>query len=196
MRKSLARRRTVILASLGVVLLGGTAVARASAEHPHLVHVVGSLHAVQDTVPDMSLCAKEGGAYAVGTGEVPESGASTLRGTFEGTGKYCGHSLPAVVGPNGSIPIVETDLFTGTVHGCGTGTVTYHVTGFVGAPTASTPGGLPTQEDWRIVAGSGTGGLKGLRGGAGHNSGQVNADGDNTQFNGTVSCIPSAGPRP
>jgi hypothetical protein len=154
----------------------------------HTVKVTGSLHAMSDAVPDTTLCDAEGGAYAIGPTDLPESGTSRYTGTFEGTGRFCGRFVPGI-GPGGSLPFIETDTFTGTVHGCGVGTVTYHVKGYVGSRFDPDRGGLPTEEDWRLAPRSGHGGLAGMRSGGGHDSGQINVDGSiDTDFTGTVTC--------
>jgi hypothetical protein len=59
---------------------------------------------------------------------------------------------------------VET--FTGTVDGCGTGTITYDLSnGFVQlVPNPTAPNGFQT---WTIRPGAGTGGLSGVSGGEG-----------------------------
>jgi len=188
----LITRRTAGLIAPLVVLALTTAVPGAAAQRVRVITVTGSLHAVPDGVPDPTLCNAAGGSYVAGPTDVPESGTSVLRGTFEGTGRFCGHTT-GLPGPDGSVQFVETNTFTGTVHGCGTGTVTYHVKGYVGALPDPARGGLPTEEDWQVVAGSGTGGLSGLRSGGGHNSGQINLDGSiDTDFKGRVRCVPSS----
>ncbi|MDP9181645.1 MAG: hypothetical protein M3P04_02560 [Actinomycetota bacterium] len=159
----------------------------------HPVTARGVLDAVADPVPDPTLCNAAGGTYVAGPADFPESGTSTLKGTFDGTGRFCGHTT-GFPGPGGRIEVVETDTFTGTVHGCGTGTVVYRVKGYVGAVPDLARRGLPSEEDWQIVPGSGTGGLRSLRSGGGHDSGQINLDSSiHTDFKGHVSCAP---PRP
>ena len=183
-------RRRACLSTAAAVLAVTTTVAGASDAKARAVRVVGSLHASSDAVPDEALCDADGGDYAVGPTEAPESGTSTLRGTFDGTGRFCGHTT-AGVGPGGAIPFVETDTFTGTVHGCGTGTVVYHVSGYIGGQLDPSRQGLPTEEDWQIVPGSGTGGLRGIRSGGGHDSGQINLDSSiDTEFSGRLTCVP------
>ena len=58
------------------------------------------------------------------------------------------------------------ETFTGTVDGCGTGTITYTVAnGFAElVPNPTVPNGY---QFWTIVAGAGTGGLSGVSGGSG-----------------------------
>lgn len=165
-----------------------TAVAQASNEREGHLTVRGTLHATSDPLPDTTICSAQKGRYALAPGDIPESGTSTYTGTFTGTGVFCGHTT-AGVGPDGSVPFVETDIFTGTVQGCGTGQVTYHVQGFVSSRVNPTTKGLPTNEDWQVVAGSGSGGLRRLSSGHGHDVGQINADSSiDTDFAGSVVC--------
>jgi hypothetical protein len=181
-------RPSALLAAAAVLLALLAAPAAGSDRSGRIIRVTGTLRAVTDAVPDVTLCNAEGGAYAIGPTDLPESGSSTITGTFRGTGRFCGHLVPGI-GPGGSLPFVETDTFTGTVRGCGTGTVIYHVTGFVGTRFDTGRGGLPTEEDWRIARGSGLAGLSGLRSGGGHDSGQINLDSSiDTDFKGTVTC--------
>ncbi len=184
-------RRSAVLVT-GFLLASSTAALGATGKQARVVKVVGHLHATSDAVPDASLCNSQGGEYAIGATDVPESGTSTITGTFAGTGRFCGHTT-AGVGPGGSLPFVETDVFTGTVHGCGTGTLIYHVRGYVGSHFSTARNGLPTEEDWRIAAGSGTTGLRGLTSGGGHDSGEIHPDTSiDTSFTGSVRCVPSS----
>ncbi len=66
----------------------------------------------------------------------------------------------------GAFTFSGIETFTGTVDGCGTGTITYQVTnGFAQlAPDPTAPNGHQT---WAIVPGAGTGGLSGVTGGQG-----------------------------
>lgn len=185
--------RPSALLTMAAIILTAAAMPAAADRPTRVIKVTGSLHAVSDAIPDVALCNAEGGVYAVGPTDVPESGTSTITGTFHGTGRFCGHVVPGI-GPGGSLPFVETDTFTGTVRGCGTGTVTYHVAGFVGTRFDAARRGLPTEEDWQIARGSGVGGLAGLRSGGGHDSGQINPDSSiDTDFTGTVSCARAKG---
>jgi hypothetical protein len=178
-------RGLVALSALVVALVPSVA---QSAPQRHVVVVYGRLHASPDALPDQSLCLAAGGSFVPGPTDVPESGTSVLTGTFEGTGRFCGHTT-GWVGPDGRVPFIETDTFTGTVHGCGRGTVRYRVEGYLSVLPDASRGGLPSEEEWRIVPGSGTGGLRGLTLGGGHDSGQINPDSSiDTDFAGKVTC--------
>jgi hypothetical protein len=84
--------------------------------------------------------------------------------TWHGIAVYDFCLVPAAA-PN-SITFSGIETFTGTVDGCGTGTITYTVAnGFAQLTAAPTgPNGFQT---WTIVSGAGTGGLAGVSGGAG-----------------------------
>lgn len=82
------------------------------------------------------------------------------------------------------------NTFTGTVSGCGAGSITYSVEGVV-YPFDPMTQRVPVEEDWQILEGSGTGGLHGLRSGGGHGNAQINLDlSIDAEFNGIVRCIP------
>jgi hypothetical protein len=189
----LPRRSGVLVTGLAL-LASSTPALSATDQHGRVVRVVGRLHATSDAVPDTSLCDAQPDGYAVGPADVPESGTSTLTGTFAGTGRFCGHTTRGL-GPGGSLPFVETDVFTGTVHGCGTGSATYRVRGYVGSSYSTARNGLPTEEDWQVVAGSGTAGLRGLTSGGGHDSGAIHPDTSiDTDFTGSVRCARNSPP--
>jgi hypothetical protein len=157
------------------------------------VPVRGTLNATYDAVPDRTLCDARGGVYAPGLSDFFYSGTSIYAGTFEGTGRFCGHTTQGVVGSDGSIPFIETDTFTGTVHGCGTGHVTYSVRGAVSSLFDPATQSLPAEEDWKIVARGGTEGLRGLRSGGGHNNAAISLNtNDAGTFMGSVKCVPSS----
>ncbi|MEA2644971.1 MAG: hypothetical protein QOE92_54 [Chloroflexota bacterium] len=184
-----------VVCSVGGAGLAATqALIVASAEVTTTIAVSGHLNALTDVVPDRSLCDAQGGAFAPGPTDAFYSGTSTLTGTFEGTGRFCGRTSDGVIRQDGNVPFLETDLFTGTVQGCGKGSVTYTVNGTVGAKPMVATQGLPTDEDWQIVARSGIAGLSGLVSGGGHDVGQINADSSiDTDFTGAVQCTAPAG---
>jgi hypothetical protein len=128
--------------------------------------------------------------YVPGPSDVFYSGTSIFLGTFEGTGRFCGHSTEDVVRSDGSVPFIETDTFTGIVHGCGTGHVTYSVRGSV-SPFDPATQSVPAQEDWKIVAQGGTEGLGGLMSGGGHNNATLISltSSEAGTFTGSVKCV-------
>jgi hypothetical protein len=145
---------------------------------------------------DTDLCKARGGAYYPGDqSDFFYSGTGTLEGTFKGIAEYCGHSTQGVAVPAGSIAYVETDTFTGTVDGCGSGIGSF-TTDLLGVANlaASSQQGVPIHATWQIVAGSGTAGLRGLRSGSitedatiATTNGMLTSD---FQFRGSVECVP------
>lgn len=142
-----------------------------------VIEVRGSLHAEPSSLPDAQCPA--GTQYSM----YPE-----YSGVFSGTGVVCGRSNG--VNSDGSLSFAETNKFTGTVSGCGAGSITYSVEGVV-YPLDPVTQTLPANEDWQIIEGSGTGGLRRLRSGGGHNNAVINSDGSiDAEFNGFVRCTP------
>lgn len=177
--------RLVIALTLVAMAWPGTA--GAAKERSKTVPVSGSLTGAAEPPFDSSLCDAQAGEYRASPGDFAYSGTAKLVGTFNGTGKFCGHNTRSLARP-GSVATIEIILFTGTVKGCGTGTVKYEVRGFV-TPSPG-PGRLATADEfWKIIPGSGTGGLRSLTSGGGRNAGQMNSDTSlATDFKGSVSC--------
>jgi hypothetical protein len=98
------------------------------------------------------------------------SGTAIYKGTLDGVGAYCNKVN------NPPFGYYEEHTFVGTVQGCGTGTFRYTLDG-VARPLDADPEHIPGDEDWRIVDGSGTGDLVGIRSGVNHRTGGVNVDG-------------------
>ncbi len=106
----------------------------------------------------------------------PLSGTAIYKGTLDGVGAFCTKAKPPLVEPDGSgVLYYEEHTFVGTVQGCGTGTFRYTVDG-VARPFDANQEYIPGDEDWRIVDGSGTGDLVGIRSGVNHRTGGVNVD--------------------
>ena len=138
-------------------VMGSTAVAQSSKVNTVTAH----LHAVVDmstarpecslasTLPDCNHI-----SYSGATGE--------YSGGLVGTLSFSGYGY---IRNDGKLAIQEDeDIFTGTVKGCGTGAFTYSASGVFDVDPAN--GGLVGDEVLKVVRGSGSGGLKGLRGGA------------------------------
>jgi hypothetical protein len=176
--------------AVATALLAGGSALPSHAEGGRTVRVVSQLHGVQDAVPDGSVCAARGGEYVPGPTDLAYSGVSTYTGTFEGTGRFCGY-IPPRPNADGSLSFVETDVFTGLVRGCGRGSITYVVHGFIYPSVDLTRRSLDAAEDWVVVARTGTQGLRGLLSGRGHDPAWVNADDTvDADFRGTVRCVP------
>ena len=184
--------RALTLAVVVAATLLASAQAQAASKQ-HVVTVKGTLHAVFDAVPDQSLCAAQGGEYVVRpTDYLWWSATSTLKGTFTGTGRHCGHSTS--LNPDGSASYVETTTFTGRVAGCGRGSVIYNVHGVLRPAFDASRRAVPTDEHWKIAAHSGTAGLRGLTSGSGHGPAWMNVDTSlDADVLGHVTCTPTAG---
>ncbi len=90
-------------------------------------------------------------------------GTGTYTGDLDGSLAYSGYGYVRDDGKVGSRE--DSNLFTGTVAGCGTGTFRYKAEGvFNGVDPAA--GGLVGEETLDIIPGTGSGGLSGLSGSA------------------------------
>jgi hypothetical protein len=177
---------TLVVAVAATLLASSQAQA---ASRQHVVTVKGTVHAVFDAVPDQSLCAAQGGEYVVRPTDYFYSATSTYKGTFTGTGRHCGHSTS--VNPDGSASYVETTTFTGRVAGCGRGSVIFNVHGVLRPAFDASRRAVPIDDDWKIVARSGTAGLRGLTSGSGHDTGWLNVDSSlDADVTGHVTCTP------
>lgn len=152
-------RKSVLagLAAVAVAMLWPVAPAHASGT-PHVApvftHFQDDGSAVPSSIPCPNGQAIRGDAdFGVKPGD-----------TWHGTSVYDFCLVPAST-PN-SFTFSGIETFTGTVDGCGTGTITYTVAdGFAQlAPDPTAPNG---HQSWTIVPGAGTGGLAGVTGGLG-----------------------------
>ena len=99
---------------------------------------------------------------------VPFSLLGSSTGDFEGQSAQTGGGARL---PDGSLYANSTFVFTGSIRGCGAGTVVMRSTGFNrGGETSGTI---------EIIEGSGTGDLEGLRGDGDVTSGEAGPDGSN-----------------
>jgi hypothetical protein len=155
-----------LLASVGVA-----AVAFAAAAWPVASAQAQNAAAVRHVVPVFTHFLDDGSA---GPSSLPCPGGQALRGdaafgvkagdTWVGSSVYDFCLVPAAE-PN-SFTFSGIETFTGTVAGCGTGTITYTVAdGFAKlAPNPTAPNG---HQRWTIVPDAGTAGLAGVTGGLG-----------------------------
>jgi len=149
----------------------------------------GGLHATTDAVPDPTLCDAQGGEFKTSPSDYVYSGHSTYYGTFEGTSRLCGRSGSSL-GPGNSVPFVEVNQLTGTIHGCGTGSFIYTVHGFIEPRLDSGSRGVPAREKWTLIPSSATRGLRALRSGGGQDVGTINPDSSiDAPFVGHVTCV-------
>jgi hypothetical protein len=160
---------------LAIMLLVTTANGASAANNRSavVVKIGGRLDGTTDAVPN-SRCA--GQLYPLsGT---PDNGTGAIyKGTLDGVGGFCTQAKLPLVEPDATgVDYHEEHTFVGTVQGCGTGTFRYINDG-VAHPYDADKGYFPADEDWRIVDGSGTGDLAGIRSGLNHRTGGVNTDG-------------------
>jgi len=105
---------------------------------------------------------------------------ATETGTFDGDLQGSDFSGGATAfAESGHFVVGRTDLFRGTVRGCGSGTLV-----FVGTELADLHQG---SGDWRIVEGFGTGDLAHATG-HGTGRGTVDKDGFHSQYDGVIDC--------
>jgi len=185
--------RRVGVAVIATALLVATAygASAANSRSAVVVQISGRIDATVDPVINPR-CAEQGYTLS-GT---PEDGHGAIyKGTLDGVGGFCNQAKPPLVEPDGlGLLSYEEHTFVGTVQGCGTGTFKYTVDG-VAHPFDADPETIPADEDWRIVDGSGTGDLVGIRSGLNHRTGGVNHDG--TAFaefdpaTNSLTCIPA-----
>jgi len=100
----------------------------------------------------------------------------TVRGDLQGT-SFTGTA--AAFGQNQKFVVGRTDVFRGTVKGCGSGTMVIY-----GTETADVHRG---EGEWRIAEGFGTGDLKGVTG-HGTGLGTVDNSGFHSQWEGVLDC--------
>ncbi len=100
----------------------------------------------------------------------------TLEGDLQGT-SFTGTA--AAFGKNQKFVVGRTDVFRGTVKGCGSGTLVIY-----GTETADVHRGAG---EWRIAEGFGTGDLAGVTG-HGTGSGTVDNRGFHSQWEGVIDC--------
>jgi hypothetical protein len=183
-----SRHGRVGVGIIATALLVATAYGASAADNRSavVVRLSGRVDATVDPVTDPR-CAGQG--YAV-------SGTAIYKGTLDGVGDFCNNIVaPPLVEPDDlGFRYYEEHTFVGTVQGCGTGTFRYTVDG-VAYPLDADQERIPGDEDWRIVGGSGTGDLVGIRSGVNHRTGGVNVDG--TAFavfdpaTNSLTCIPA-----
>lgn len=107
-----------------------------------------------------------------------ERTTTTLTGTFSGTSVSAGAAVPNATGAYNAVGI---HLFTGTVEGCGAGTLVW-------TEELVSEGGAETAGTWHIADGSGTGALESVSGGGSFQA-HVNPDASGTgTATGRISC--------
>lgn len=150
--------------ALAVLCLGLIATPSWAAGTHRVVQVHGTVHGTQPLSGSTTQCVQRGGEYDPKGFPTSYSGVSEFHGTLEGEGTFCGW-IPPTVNPDGTADYIETDTFTGTISGCGRGTLRYDVHGRIQPGYDPARNAVPALESWSVLAGSGTGGLAGVTGG-------------------------------
>lgn len=156
---------------LAIMFLVATAdgASAANSRSAVVVQISGKIVGTADAVTDPRCLGQQ---YTV-------SGKATYEGTLDGVGDFCNKAKPPLVEPDGlGLLYYEEHTFVGTVRGCGTGTFRYTVDGVSHPLDTDQETIAPADEDWRIVDGSGTGDLVGIRSGLNHRTGAFNTDGN------------------
>lgn len=123
--------------------------------------------------------------------ELQFHGSSTTTGNLHGSETY---RLWFYQGADESPASRTYETFTGTIEGCGTGTLDFTVKNVQPAPhPVNAPAVVHFDGDWEIVAGSGTAGLAGVSSGAGQEHGDMvlPTTANTGQFVGTIMCRPA-----
>ena len=106
----------------------------------------------------------------------PWTEAGVSHGDFEGT--YIASGV-ATASATGALAVSRMDILTGTIAGCGTGTLVLRMTEDLGPS--------PKPSEWQVVEGFGTGDLAGVRG-HGDGIGAQTPDGLTTTLSGRLHC--------
>lgn len=171
-------RTTTLLAltgALGLLLtpavagVAGSTAAAAShaARQGRVVHVHATIRGTSPLTGSADQCIRRGGDYDPHGVPTSYSGTMVVHGTLEGTATFCGW-IPPAVNSDGSLNYLETDTFTGTLAGCGRGSLTYDIRGRVYPAFDPQHTALKATETWSVDRGSGTGELAGVTSGGGH----------------------------
>jgi hypothetical protein len=172
--RRLATTIAIAAVTTGVVGAGGSlagaAGSSATGSPAHRsVAVSSEFQAPPDAVTFAEPCSATNPIPTVGVCRGTSLGGATYTGTLQGTSAY---QTAFTVSPDGVVYFVSLETFTGTVAGCGTGTMTSSNFG-----TISATGELQYQQ--QVVQGLGTDGLAKVNGHA-TATGTYNADGTQT----------------
>jgi hypothetical protein len=147
---------------------------------PHGRHVLARVESPPDQFNVLPPCDTEHPIPAEGLcrGTQWSSPTTTVSGDWVGHSEY---TIGWITVPSGDTFAASLETFTGTVKGCGTGTMTYRQYG-----TADKKGNM--RFEWQVIDGLGTGELRGLRG-RGTFTGASRPDQTSIgQFEGNVEC--------
>jgi hypothetical protein len=175
------RPRHVVVAVLAVLSLTAlttlTGVAMATTTSVRAKTATSYWHPVTwtNTAPPITIGAPQ--CSAAGVCLYPWTEAGESHGDLEGT--YVASGV-ATANATGELSIVRMDTFTGTIKGCGTGTITARAVEAVNTPT-------PEPGRWMILDGFGTGDLAGVHG-FGEATGGTTPTGLSTTLTGSLRC--------
>jgi hypothetical protein len=174
------RRSLVTLA-----LMASTAVPESAQARDKTVTfpVHATLRAYVHPIPTNFVCGPD---QPNGACSIYYDGDGSFAGDLQGTLTFSGRQW---VAPDGSLPFEETNVFTGVVNRCGSGSFSYRVTNADLGTFDPFQQAFVGDEDWTIVPGSSTSGLPGLTG-SGHDPFTFHLDASvDGSFTGTVTCV-------
>ena len=176
-RTAIRNAAALMLATATIVAAMLTPASAASAAIPRHIALAATYTGGPDTITSFRCDPASAPSTCHGTAE----GAATYAGGWSGTSHYVYRFLLA---PSGTVTVEISELFEGTVEGCGTGTFT------VLTREPIEPSGM-AQGHWVIPASSGAHDLSRLTG-TGTSTGSYAPDGaGGGQLTGRVSCPPN-----
>ncbi|HEV2173577.1 MAG TPA: DUF3224 domain-containing protein [Nitrospira sp.] len=170
----------IVLIACGILVLHGIANADAEDKKAGPIQIKAHFETTPDHYDMAPPCSAWTSVPTKGTcrGLGRNTGPETITGDWQGQSEY---AYGFFIFPSGHSYGSGLDHFSGTISGCGTGSVVYR------APFSSDSKGN-VQGQWQMIEGSGTGGLAGLRG-TGTFSQITKPDGSTVgDYSGTVYC--------
>jgi hypothetical protein len=152
------RLRSALLVALAASVLVPVAAGASGSQRLRTVRVHATLVGHFNAASDGVTCPAEVGRLC----GARYSGEGLVTGDLSGPVVFTGTEWVPVDGsPTYSDEVLR---FTGTVRGCGSGSITYFAHPVDTGPVDPAAGGYRGEETWRMPAGSGSGGLKSIRG--------------------------------
>jgi hypothetical protein len=174
------RQLAVILVTCSFLVLHGIAKADAADKKAGPIQIKANFETTPDHYDIMRPCSAWTSVPSKGTcrGLGRNTGPERITGDWKGESEY---AYGFFILPSGHSYGSGVDHFTGTISGCGTGSVVYQA-----AFSSDSKGNI--QGQWQMIEGSGTGDLAGLRG-SGTFSQITKPDGSTVgDYSGTVYC--------
>ncbi|MEV0032719.1 hypothetical protein [Nocardia sp. NPDC050793] len=164
------------------------AASASAAPDRHIIPVNALFHDDGTVVPTAMECETIDGVAGVAM-----EGHATFTGKWQGAADYkaCFYrGLPNL--PLGTEYFYGTETFTGSVDGCGTGSMTYKLSdGYVSPNVDPVTGQRSGQQIWQISPGGGSGDLAAVNSGSGGARFTISAVGENAgTFTGELRCQP------